>query len=340
MRALSLGGVSSPPADAVAAGGGDADATRVRRAALRVVVAGVVVAGAVVAITTLSSHPSVDDALAARLLTASELPVGWHATPASTTTESFGDNHCFSAFLSGSSSQGHATSTFAEGGGLPFLSDTLAQVSTPSRLLDTVTAALSHCSSINIREGATTMRGTVTPLALAPVAQHSAAFALVFSISGFNVTADVVFFTTARDFGEVVYGDSLTPVNAAVTAFARAAVARAGGAIPVVAPQSIVSVPVRLARTADGVVGYREFGAGPPLVLITGYSGTMEDWDPRFVDALAQHYRVVMLDNAGIGRTSKPPGPLTIDAMADQTSALIDALHLGRSNVLGWSMGG
>jgi pimeloyl-ACP methyl ester carboxylesterase len=71
-----------------------------------------------------------------------------------------------------------------------------------------------------------------------------------------------------------------------------------------------------------------------------GYAGTMQDWDPRFVDALARHYRVVIFDNAGIGRTAALSTPLSIDAMADQTSALISTLGLGRPDVLGWSMGG
>jgi pimeloyl-ACP methyl ester carboxylesterase len=103
---------------------------------------------------------------------------------------------------------------------------------------------------------------------------------------------------------------------------------------------SVVSAPVRTVRTRLGVVGYRMVGTGPPLVLIMGYTGTMEAWDPRFVDALAAHHRVVIFDNAGIGRTRQLAAPLTIDAMADQTSALIGALGLGRPDVLGWSMGG
>src|ERR1700729_4404720 len=107
---------------------------------------------------------------------------------------------------------------------------------------------------------------------------------------------------------------------------------------------SVVSAPVRIAHTRLGAVGYRVVGSGPPLVLIMGYAGTMEVWDPRLVHALARHNRVVMFDNAGIGRTQPLPGEqtatLTIDAMADQTSALIDALGLGRPDVLGWSMGG
>jgi pimeloyl-ACP methyl ester carboxylesterase len=104
--------------------------------------------------------------------------------------------------------------------------------------------------------------------------------------------------------------------------------------------QAVVSAPVRVADTSLGTVGYRLVGTGPPLILITGYTATMESWDPRFVGALAEHYRVVIFDNAGVGRTQALPAPLTIDAMADQTSALISALGLRRPDVLGWSMGG
>jgi pimeloyl-ACP methyl ester carboxylesterase len=103
---------------------------------------------------------------------------------------------------------------------------------------------------------------------------------------------------------------------------------------------SVVASPVRVAHTSLGTVGYRVVGSGPPLVMITGYPTTMEDWDPRLVDALARHYRVVIFDNAGIGDTQQLPGPLTIDAMARQTGALIETLHLSRPDVLGWSMGG
>jgi pimeloyl-ACP methyl ester carboxylesterase len=71
-----------------------------------------------------------------------------------------------------------------------------------------------------------------------------------------------------------------------------------------------------------------------------GYAGTMETWEPAFVNALSKQHRVVIFDNAGIGETQSLPAPLTIDAMADQTSALISALGLGKPDVLGWSMGG
>lgn len=102
----------------------------------------------------------------------------------------------------------------------------------------------------------------------------------------------------------------------------------------------IVSVPVEIAETTDGAVAYRIDGSGPALVLIMGFSGSMDSWPPTFVDALARHFTVVVFDNAGIGKTTALPSPLTMTAMADQTAALINSLHLRRPDVLGWSMGG
>jgi pimeloyl-ACP methyl ester carboxylesterase len=74
--------------------------------------------------------------------------------------------------------------------------------------------------------------------------------------------------------------------------------------------------------------------------MVTGLGASMEQWEPALVNDLALHYRVVIFDNAGIGETQALPSPLTITDMAGQTSALISALHLGRPDVLGWSMGG
>jgi pimeloyl-ACP methyl ester carboxylesterase len=105
---------------------------------------------------------------------------------------------------------------------------------------------------------------------------------------------------------------------------------------------AVVAIPIQVVRTQDGTVGYRELGSGPALLLITGGSTSMDDWPPSFIDALAVHHRVVVFDNAGVGRTSpvSAPGSLSIPAMAGQTSALISALGLRRPAVLGWSMGG
>ncbi|HEY6294728.1 MAG TPA: alpha/beta hydrolase, partial [Streptosporangiaceae bacterium] len=107
-----------------------------------------------------------------------------------------------------------------------------------------------------------------------------------------------------------------------------------------VLPRDVVSAPVRIAHTSAGRVGYREVGAGSPLLLVMGLGGSMDDWQPYFVATLAAHHTVVVFDNAGVGQTAALASPLTITAMANQASALISALRLDRPAVLGWSMGG
>jgi pimeloyl-ACP methyl ester carboxylesterase len=103
---------------------------------------------------------------------------------------------------------------------------------------------------------------------------------------------------------------------------------------------SIATTPAQVAKTTRGSIGYRSVGSGSPLVLIMGFGSSMEDWEPAFVDELAQTHRVVIFDNAGIGKSKAVASKLTISGMADRTSALIAALKLGKTDVLGWSMGG
>jgi pimeloyl-ACP methyl ester carboxylesterase len=141
-----------------------------------------------------------------------------------------------------------------------------------------------------------------------------------------------------RHTARAIWGPRITAGLSAATL--TAALAACGSSPPSATTASATSTPAQVAATPLGTVGYRELGNGPPLVLIMGYAGTMETWEPQLVDTLALHNRVVIFDNAGIGSTKALPSPLTIDAMANQTSALISALGLGRTDVLGWSMGG
>jgi pimeloyl-ACP methyl ester carboxylesterase len=126
-----------------------------------------------------------------------------------------------------------------------------------------------------------------------------------------------------------------------VSGFSGLAVAEPIATTPNVLPSTgIVTAPVRVAATTDGGVSYREIGSGSSLLLIMGLGGTMNDWSPSFVNALAAQHKVVVFDNAGVGKTASLAPPLSINAMAKQASALISALHLGPTAVLGWSMGG
>lgn len=98
---------------------------------------------------------------------------------------------------------------------------------------------------------------------------------------------------------------------------------------------------VHLVRIGDISIGYRQAGAGPPLILIAGQYSGMNAWSVALPQRLAQHFRITMFDNRGIGySTDDPRKPLTIQLMADDTAALLRALRINHANVLGWSTGG
>jgi pimeloyl-ACP methyl ester carboxylesterase len=84
---------------------------------------------------------------------------------------------------------------------------------------------------------------------------------------------------------------------------------------------------------------YDEHGSGEALLLIMGLAADSTAWLFQVPD-FAKHYRTIVFDNRGVGRSSKPPGPYTIHEMADDTAALLDAIGIARAHVLGVSMGG
>src|SRR6266536_1661770 len=84
---------------------------------------------------------------------------------------------------------------------------------------------------------------------------------------------------------------------------------------------------------------YEEQGSGEPLLLIMGFTAHSMLWMMQ-VPALAQRYRVITLDNRGVGRSSVPPGPHTTRQMADDAAGLLDHLGIEQAGVIGWSMGG
>ncbi|HEY8816106.1 MAG TPA: alpha/beta hydrolase [Candidatus Dormibacteraeota bacterium] len=89
-------------------------------------------------------------------------------------------------------------------------------------------------------------------------------------------------------------------------------------------------------------LAWRSVGEGPPLLLITGYSGAAAGWDPQFLAALGRSFEVICPDNRGMGdsQLGELREPLTIEAMAADVVALLDAREIERLPVAGWSMGG
>ncbi len=283
---------------------------------------------------------STASALQARLLSAADLPAGWSAVPAS--QKSVQTNApCLAALPANPKGWTYRTAAFVQGASIPSLGEVLGTGSQAQQQWQNLDRALARCRTASITVAGETAEVTIRPLSFPRVGSTSSAYAWTFTVSGIRIGACLVLFDAGTYMGYLSYSDLGAPATATVKAFADAAVAKAerGSTTPVPDGVSIASAPVRTAHTTLGTVAYRTIGSGPPLVFIMGYGGTMEVWDRRFVDTLAQHYRVVIFDNAGIGKTQALSAPLSIDAMANQASALISALGLGRPDVLGWSMG-
>jgi pimeloyl-ACP methyl ester carboxylesterase len=93
---------------------------------------------------------------------------------------------------------------------------------------------------------------------------------------------------------------------------------------------------------ANGVdYAYRDTGGedGVPLVLLQHFRGNLDNWDPALIDALAARgRRVVTFDNAGVGGSTGTI-PYTIEQMARDAIAFLNALELSQADLLGFSIG-
>lgn len=103
---------------------------------------------------------------------------------------------------------------------------------------------------------------------------------------------------------------------------------------------SFNATPVRYAEV-DGVkLGYREFGSGEPILMITGFGATMDnEWNETFIGILATKYHVYTYDHRGMGYSSDNNATPTIARYADDAAALMTALGYDSMHVYGVSMG-
>ncbi|MDE1164106.1 MAG: alpha/beta hydrolase [Pseudomonas sp.] len=84
---------------------------------------------------------------------------------------------------------------------------------------------------------------------------------------------------------------------------------------------------------------YEEYGQGQPLLLMHGLGSSCLDWEEQ-IPVLAQHYRVIVMDIRGHGRSDKPRERYSIAGFGADTVALIEHLRLGPVHYVGLSMGG
>jgi len=104
---------------------------------------------------------------------------------------------------------------------------------------------------------------------------------------------------------------------------------------------NIQDIPTKKVHAGDIDIAYKTFGKGDPVLLINGYSFTMDSWDSTLLETLASNHTVIVFDNRGIGNTtSGSEQKFSISLFANDTAGLLEALNIKKADVLAWSMGG
>ncbi len=80
-------------------------------------------------------------------------------------------------------------------------------------------------------------------------------------------------------------------------------------------------------------------GEGPWLAMSHSLACNLSMWDGQ-AKLLSSKFKVLRYDTRGHGASSAPPGPYTLDELADDAKALLDALGIKRAHWVGLSMGG
>lgn len=79
-------------------------------------------------------------------------------------------------------------------------------------------------------------------------------------------------------------------------------------------------------------------GQGPAVVLLHGYGETGDMWIPMAAD-LARDHTVIVPDLRGMGLSAKPPGGYDKKTQAGDVASVMDALKVGRADVVAHDIG-
>jgi pimeloyl-ACP methyl ester carboxylesterase len=106
------------------------------------------------------------------------------------------------------------------------------------------------------------------------------------------------------------------------------------------ASATYVGTPTQRVTAGNAIeYAYRELGESDvALVLLQHFRGNLDNWDPALIDALATDRRVITFDNTGVGATTGTT-PNSVEAMAHDAIAFIEALGLQQVDLLGFSIG-
>lgn len=84
---------------------------------------------------------------------------------------------------------------------------------------------------------------------------------------------------------------------------------------------------------------YEEYGTGKPLVLLHGFGGCSQNWQP-FTSKLSEHYRLIVADLRGHGYSTNPGNTFTHREAASDVFLLLEKLEIAHFSAMGMSSGG
>src|SRR5579862_8983478 len=104
---------------------------------------------------------------------------------------------------------------------------------------------------------------------------------------------------------------------------------------------TLETAPTEFAEAAGTRFAHRRLGpsSGTPLICLQHFSGTIDDWDPAVVNALAASRPVIVFDNTGLGKSSSTT-PDNVAEMAADARSFIAAFGFTTVDLLGFSLGG
>lgn len=105
------------------------------------------------------------------------------------------------------------------------------------------------------------------------------------------------------------------------------------------AKDTALSAETKFVQVGGVKLGYREVGSGNPIIMFTRLRGTIDTWDPAFVDALADGYRVIMVDYPGVGYSEGKLAPDMVE-VAGTMAEFAEALGIRKFDLVSWSWGG
>ena len=90
----------------------------------------------------------------------------------------------------------------------------------------------------------------------------------------------------------------------------------------------------------DGArIWYTTYGSGSPVILLHGGLGHSGNWGYQVPALVSSGHRAVLIDSRGHGRSTRDSRPYMYELMASDVLAVMEALHLEKATLVGWSDG-